>query len=343
MTLTLISTGLADHNDMSLKAQQAAQQCHKLYAEQYTTILNTTLQQLEQTTQHKITPLPRSAYEETSQQILQEAKTHDIGILIGGDSLTATTHISLILDATKQGIPTRIIHGSSILTAIAETGLSLYKFGRTVTLPLPDKAPPDTVLQTLIDNREQGLHTLILLDLDTQNPLTADKAIQTLLDADKPEAYNKTTITVALTRLGWPDSTITADTAENLTQHHYGPPPHTLIVPGKLHFHEEEALQTLAGLPPKALETHNPTGEVQRLTTKYLKSCRQAIQNLKKTTPPDQLTTDNINSLIQHATNYLDDSEYYAQEKKATALASVSYAEGILDALRLLGLVDFQW
>ena len=110
MTLTLISTGLADHNDMSLKAQQAARQCHKLYAEQYTTILNTTLQQLEQTTQHKITPLPRSFYEETSQQLLQEARQQDIGILIGGDSLTATTHISLILDATKQGIPTRIIH-----------------------------------------------------------------------------------------------------------------------------------------------------------------------------------------------------------------------------------------
>jgi len=40
---------------------------------------------------------------------------------------------------------------------------------------------------------------------------------------------------------------------------------------------------------------------------------------------------------------YLEDAEHYAEERRATALASVSYAEGILDALRLLGLVEFEW
>ena len=55
------------------------------------------------------------------------------------------------------------------------------------------------------------------------------------------------------------------------------------------------------------------------------------------------MTDEEVKTLIDHAVRYLKDAEYYAQERKATALASVSYAEGILDALRLLGLVDFEW
>ena len=167
MTLTLISIGLADEKDLTQKALDAAKNSHTLYAELYTTYLNTTLKKLSETVDKPIQLLPRTSYEEQSNKLLEEAKTKNIGILIGGDSLSATTHLSLILDAAKQNIPTTIIHGSSIFTAISETGLSLYKFGRTVTLPLPEKAPPTTVLRVLQENREHGLHTLILLDLNT--------------------------------------------------------------------------------------------------------------------------------------------------------------------------------
>ena len=345
MTLTLISIGLADEQDLTQKAIKAAQNSHKLYAELYTTYLNTTITKLEQTTGKQIQPLPRASYEEQSNKLLEEAKTHNIGILIGGDALSATTHLSLILDAAKQNIPTKIIHGSSILTAIAETGLSLYKFGRTVTLPLPEKAPPTTVLRVLQENREHGLHTLILLDLNTekQTHLPANTAIQILLDADQPETYNNQTLTIATTRLGWPNSTIQAGPAQQLAQQEYGPPPQAIIIPGKLHFIEEEALKTIANCPQKTLDNHKPTGETQRLIEKYSKSCRNVIKTLKHQTLPATITKQQVNTLIQHATNYLDDGEYYKTEKKPTALVSVSYAEGILDALKILNLVQFEW
>ena len=290
-------------------------------------------------------PLPRSAYEEASETLLKEAEGTKVGILIGGDALSATTHISLLIDARKRGIPTKVVHGSSILTAVAETGLSLYKLGRTVTLPLPEKGPPDTVLRTLDENREHGLHTLILLDLDTQadSYLSIQQAIATLLEAERSDTYGEDTLTVGVSRLGWESAEVKADKAIKLRDHAFGGPPQVLVVPGDLHFLEAEALKTLADCPPDLLEGRKVTGEVQRLIEKYGASCRKAIDQLEYAELPKGVTVEEVKALIEHAFRYLEDAEYYSAERKATALASVSYAEGILDALRLLGLVDFEW
>ncbi len=345
MTLTLISIGLTDEDDLSQRALKEARRCDALYAELYTMILDTDTQHLSEAIGRPVEELPRGRLEENSSTLIEEAQNTDIGVLVGGDALTATTHVSLLLEAATSGVKTRVVHGSSILTAVAETGLSPYKFGRTVTLPFPEKAPPDTVLSTLRENREHGLHTLILLDLDTVNreAHTINKAIKILLDADQPETYNGDTLTVGVARLGWKDQEIKADSAKNLAGHDFGDPPHALIVPGRLHFHETEALKTLAGCPDEALERHKPVGELERLIEKYSESCRRVIRDLDPKDLPRAVTLQDVKALTGHAANYLDDGEYYQTERKATALASVSYAEGILDALRLLGLVEFEW
>jgi diphthine synthase len=345
VTLTLISIGLTDHNDMSQRALQAARDCDNLYAEIYTMILDTDTQRLTEALGKTVQELTRGRLEENSSTLIEEAQHANIGVLVGGDALTATTHISLLLEAAKKGVKTRVIHGSSILTAVAETGLSPYKFGRTVTLPLPGKAPPDTVLTTLRENREHGLHTLILLDLDTANQEahTINRAIRILLDADQPETYGEDTLIVGVARLGWESQEIRADSAGNLAGHDFGDPPHVLIVPGRLHFHETEALKTLADCPDEALEGHKPVGELDRLIEKYSESCRRVIRELDPKDLSRTVTLEDVKALTGHAANYLDDGEYYQAERKATALASVSYAEGILDALRLLGLVEFEW
>ncbi len=346
MTLTLISIGLTDHTDMSQRALQAARDCDTLYAELYTMILDTDAQRLSEAIGKPVQELPRGRLEEDSSTLIDETLHTNIGILVGGDALTATTHISLLLEAAKSGVKTRVVHGSSILTAVAETGLSPYKFGRTVTLPLPEKAPPDTVLATLRENREHGLHTLILLDLDTANQEahTIKRAIRILLDANQPETYDGDTLTVGVAHLGWENQEIKADSAGNLAARaHFGDPPHVLIVPGRLHFHETEALKTLAGCPDEALEGHKPIGELDRLIEKYSAGCRKVIDELNVKGLPKTVTLEDVKAITEHAANYLDDGEYYQTERKATALASVSYAEGILDALRLLGLVEFEW
>jgi len=345
LTLTLISIGLTDHTDLSQRALQAARECDTLYAELYTMILDTDPQSLSEAIGRPVEELPRGRLEEDSSALIEEAKIRDIGVLVGGDALTATTHISLLLEAAKNGVRTRVVHGSSILTAVAETGLSPYKFGRTVTLPLPEKAPPDTVLATLRENREHGLHTLILLDLDTQNRKahTVSRAVEILLEANQPETYSGDTLTVGVARLGWKDQEIKADSAESLAGHGFGEPPHALIVPGRLHFHESEGLRSIADCPEEALEKHKPVGELDRLIEKYTAGCRKVIEELQAKGLPRTVTLEDVKALTRHAANYLDDGEYYQTERKATALASVSYAEGILDALKLLGLVEFEW
>ena len=340
--ITLISIGLNSHQDLSLRAIQAAREADKLYTENYTMKLDTTTQELEETIGKPITPLQRNGLEEQADQLLKEAKTQNIAILVGGDALSATTHISLLLDAHDDNIETQVIHGSSIFTAITDTGLSLYKYGKTVTIPLPEKGPADTAIRTIKENTENGLHTLLLLDLNiAENKyLTIPQAIKRLTDTGD---FNPETLLIGVARLGSRFQTIKADTAANLTRYDFGEPPHALIAPGKLHFIEENALETLAGCPRKTIQNHNPVGETDRLITKYSTGCRRVLDTLKTRNLPASITAEQVQELLRHTENYLEDAEYYRTDKKAVALTSVAYAEGILDALKLLGIAEFEW
>jgi diphthine synthase len=342
VTLTLISIGLNSHKDLSLRAIEAARHADTVYAETYTMKLDTTPQQLGETIGRHVHPLTRGLMEEEADKLLREAENGDVAILVGGDALTATTHISLVIEAARRGVPVKIVHGGSIITAVAETGLSLYKFGRTVTVPLPEKGPVDTVIRTLRDNREQGLHTLILLDLDEprRRYLTVNQAIERLEDTGE---FNMDTLLVAVARLGSENQVIRADTAINLKTYDFGDTPHAIVAPGRLHFIEEEALKVLAGCPPQLLTSRKTQGEADTLIEKYSRGCRRALEELKINKLPAKIDGEQVDELLDHAGRYLDDTEYYSADQKPVALTSVAYAEGVLDALKLLGLVEFEW
>ena len=48
--------------------------------------------------------------------------------------------------------------------------------------------------------------------------------------------------------------------------------------------------------------------------------------------------------MIKYIRNYLSDSIYYLNKGDVdTSLTSISYAEGLIDALKLLKIVDFNW
>ena len=50
------------------------------------------------------------------------------------------------------------------------------------------------------------------------------------------------------------------------------------------------------------------------------------------------------NEVLESAERYLKDAIYYRNQSRfETALASIVYCEGLLDALRLLGMVEFRW
>lgn len=228
--LYLISLGLHDEKDISLRALETARKCSKLYLELYTTNMNTSTAKLSKLTGKPVQEIPRQGLENKSDQLLQEAKKQDIGILVGGDALSATTHISLLLEAKKSGIKTRVIHGSSILTAIGETGLSLYKFGRTVTLTSP---PQKSTLKAIEENKKSGLHTLILLDIG----MTPSRALK-LLSGKIPGKI------VVASHLGG-NTEIKYGTIQDLLKLRLNKTPSVLAIPGKLHFLEKEYLEGL--------------------------------------------------------------------------------------------------
>jgi diphthine synthase len=57
------------------------------------------------------------------------------------------------------------------------------------------------------------------------------------------KVFTKDTFCVGVARLGSSESKIVAGTAEELLDVDFGEPLHSLIVPGKLHFVEEDALK----------------------------------------------------------------------------------------------------
>lgn len=75
------------------------------------------------------------------------------------------------------------------------------------------------------------------------------------------------------------------------------------------------------------------------LASKYAETLAEVLGEIgRRGAPPNAL------EVLEQAENYLRDSRFYLERGEgAVALASAAYAEGLLDALRLLGLVSFDW
>jgi len=254
--LTFIGLGLYDEKDISLKGLEEIKNCDRVYAEFYTSkLVGTNIIKLENTIGKKIKVLNREETEKGN-DVINSAKKENVVFLTCGDSMSATTHVDLRLRAINRGIKTKIIHGSSIVTAVPGLlGLQNYKFGRTTTLAYPEeKYFPTSPYDIIKNNKKMGLHTLILLDIisNKKKYMTANEGIRLLLDIEKKRKENlitKESIICVVALAGSSNPTVMAGKIEALKDEDFGTPLHTLVVPGILHFMEIEALETLASLP----------------------------------------------------------------------------------------------
>ena len=83
---------------------------------------------------------------------------------------------------------------------------------------------------------------------------------------------------------------------------------------------------------------------LEALTNKYIGSAEKVLKELQKTQMPIAMTEVAMSDVLSWAANYLEDAKYYRTEGKLEAsLTSVAYCEGLLDALRLIGAVNFEW
>ncbi|MBI2147268.1 diphthine synthase [Candidatus Woesearchaeota archaeon] len=254
MTLYFIGLGLSEENDITVKGLETLRTCKKVYLESYTSLLQCPKEQLEAFYGRPIISADRVMVEQNAEStILADAQTQDVAFLVPGDPLAATTHIDLFLRAKEKNIAVRVIHNASIMNAIASTGLELYKFGRTTSIVFPQKNwKPETPYQAIKENKERGLHTLCLLDIHAEAGkfMTVQEGLQELLElaqksgrTDDTGIITLTTMVVACARIGSDSQQIAYGSVQDILTIDFGRPLHCIIIPGELHFKEEEMLQ----------------------------------------------------------------------------------------------------
>src|SRR3989344_1936901 len=252
MTLYIIGIGLSTEKDITVKGLEIARKCDKIYLENYTSLLQCSVQNLEKFYGKKVILADRTTAEQRDEEIVKEAKNNEVAFLVVGDPFSATTHIELFRLAKEKKVPVQVVHNASVLTAVGITGLQLYKFGRVTSIPFMEDHPQlETPYNVLKENQQQGLHTLFLLDLkpDQDKFMTVNQALEILekIEAKKKEKLlSKDTLVIGCARLGSEDAVIKAGSLEKIKKHRFGKAPHCLIIPGKMHFMEEEMIQLYA-------------------------------------------------------------------------------------------------
>ncbi len=247
MALNLIGIGLNDEKDISLKGLEMVKGSEIVYLESYTSKLECSVADLERLYGKKVLLADRSTVEiDAEEKLLLPAKEKDVSLLIIGDSLSATTHVDLMMRAKELGVEVRIVHNASVLTAVGVTGLSLYKFGRVTSIPFDNEnieAPYDVIKEN------NGLHTLVLLDLwpEVGKYMTFREAVEYLLKVESKRnenVFTEDTLCVGCAKLGSAKPVIVVGKAKDLKK--IGEYPQCLIVPGKMHFMEEEFINTFS-------------------------------------------------------------------------------------------------
>src|SRR3989338_1143663 len=236
--LRLIGTGLS-YLDLTLRAITRIQEADEVYMDVYTNRIKD-LDLIEKTVNRKIKKLGRKQVE--SDFLLQKALKNDVVLLVSGDPLSATTHVTFLLEAKKMGIKTEVIHAVSIFTAVAECGLSLYKFGRTTTLAYPEvDYRPTSPIDVIKQNQKSGLHTLLLLYIEADEK----RFMTTKEGADILKQHGIKDKIIACCNAGTNERKFVYGSIEKIAKSGLEDTPACIIIPGEISEYEREAIEKL--------------------------------------------------------------------------------------------------
>jgi len=263
--LTFVGLGLYDERSITVAGRDAVRSADRAFAEAYTSrLVGADLAAVERFHDIEIERRSRAGVEQDPSPILDAAADGDAVFLTAGDTMISTTHVDLRLRAHERGIDTRVIHGTTAQTAASGlTGLQNYRFGKATTLPFAyahaGAGVPDSVVETIGDNADRGLHTLVYLDIrvgddtatgpdrDGDEYMTASRAAERLAERFSDR------LAVGVARAGAPDPFVRGDTLSALAEVDFGDPLHLLVIPGDLHHVEADALAALADAPDELL------------------------------------------------------------------------------------------
>ncbi len=238
--LYLIGLGLGNEKDLTLNALEALKKCDFIYLECYTSNIGFDIKDLENLTENTIILADRELVE-INNKIVENALENDVAFLVKGDVFSATTHVDLFLRAKEKNINCKVLHNSSILTVVGDTGLSLYKFGKIVSIPFHYKEI-HTIFETYLINKSNKMHTLFLLDLDAKNNKYMNFK-EGLNAINENGDVNLGTYAVVCAGLGTDKAVIKYGKIENLLKLEIDIYPQCIIIPSDMHFMEEDMLK----------------------------------------------------------------------------------------------------
>jgi len=263
--LWLIGLGLGDEKDITVRALEVVKRCTHVYLEAYTSILGMcTREKLEEFYGREVIEADRELVEQgADDSILRYAKEGEVAFLVVGDVFGATTHSDLCVRAVEMGIEYKVIHNTSIMNAVGCCGLQLYRFGEAVSIVFfTESWRPDSFYDRIKANRNNGLHTLCLLDIKVKEQseenllrgrlifepprfMTVNQCVEQLLEVEEKRGegvYGEDTLCVGLARVGTETQQVVSGTMKDLLNVDFGPPLHSLVIAGDVHFLEKEHL-----------------------------------------------------------------------------------------------------
>lgn len=254
--LYLVGLGLSDETDITVKGLEVVKKASRVYLEAYTSILLVEQSVLESYYGRSITVADREMVESNSDEILRNAQNEDVAFLVVGDPFGATTHTDLVLRARELEIPVRTVPNASIMSGIGACGLQLYNFGQTVSMVFfTDTWKPASFYDRIKENRQIGLHTLVLVDIKVKEQslenmargrlvyeppryMTVGQCAKQMLEIEderKEGVYTKDSLAIGAARVGGKTEKFVAGTLEELcsTDEELGPPLHSLVLLGR--------------------------------------------------------------------------------------------------------------
>ncbi|MEF8771067.1 diphthine synthase [Halodesulfurarchaeum sp.] len=255
--LSFVGLGLYDERSVPVDGREKIREADAVFAEFYTSeLVAATVTDLESYHDVSIKVRDRAGVEQDPAPILDAAESGTAVFLTAGDPTVSTTHVDLRLRAHERGLDTQIVHAPTVQTAASGlTGLQNYRFGKATTIPFPwahgGDGVPQSVIETIEDNLERGLHTIAYLDIKAESDdlLSGSEAASLLATHWRGDMLG-----VVVGQAGSPDPVVVADRVDELAEDTFGPAPHLLIIPGDLHPIERDALEAFANAPSSLLE-----------------------------------------------------------------------------------------
>ena len=233
--------GLSGIESISVETQKLLKDADVVYLEQFTSpIIKSELNKIKKIVNGEFKIAKRWMVED-GKEILKNSKKKKVVLLTYGDPFIATTHIELRTRAIQEKIKTKTIHAASSITAIVgECGLHYYKVGRIVTL-MNDLKSMTTPYYVIYANALAGNHTVLLLEYNQDakfflDPVNALSDLMTTEKEQKRKVISPSSFAIVASRVGFKNQKIIAGKISNLIKQNFGKPPHSIIIPGQLHF-----------------------------------------------------------------------------------------------------------